>query len=107
MENGREMICDRCRKAVPFSDIKYMNKSDGSITSRCSACRNKNKIEIKKESEKKEAMKKTYRCSRCNYKFNFNTGGSATLRCPYCGKADKVSEYKVVSADELIKNSEF
>ena len=104
MENGREMICERCRKSVPFSDIKYSTKADGSIISLCSECR-KNKIE-KKEAEKKEAMKKTYYCTRCSYKFKFYTGGTALLKCPYCGKADRVSEYKATTADEIIKNSD-
>jgi len=33
-----------------------------------------------------------YLCSRCNYKFKFDDDGITSLRCPYCGKADKLNK---------------
>ncbi len=35
-----------------------------------------------------------YRCERCNYKFKHDTAKVKVPRCPYCGKSDKVSEYR-------------
>jgi len=33
-----------------------------------------------------------YLCTRCNYKFRFDDDGVTSLRCPYCGKPDKLNK---------------
>ena len=107
MEDTRKVVCERCRKFVPISDIKYLPKGDDSKIALCSACRAKEAEDAKKEKvEKEKPQKKSYICSRCNYKFKHDPKGVTNLKCPYCGKADKVSEFKVKSADVLISESQ-
>lgn len=104
MEDKRQAVCDRCRKFVPLSDIKYIPKGKDQKIMLCSACRAKGDVASEK-SAKKEDNKKIYICYRCNYKFKADPKAKA-LRCPYCGKDDKLEEYKFSSAESLIKESE-
>jgi DNA-directed RNA polymerase subunit RPC12/RpoP len=106
MADERQMICDRCRRAVPISDMKYMPKGDGGRIGLCSACRAKfnPEEEIKKEAKKAIGSKKQYFCTRCRYKFTYDPKSITNLKCPYCGKEDHVIEHKMQSADKLLKN---
>jgi DNA-directed RNA polymerase subunit RPC12/RpoP len=94
------MTCDSCRKAVPISDLKYMLKGDSKMVL-CSACRSKQKM----KDEKKGTMqdKKPYFCVRCKYKFKYKPSSQTVLRCPYCGKGDKIIEDIAPDADKLLK----
>ncbi len=53
-----------------------------------------------------EDNKKKFLCVRCNYKFKHDATSERILRCPFCGKTDKVQEDKPTQADELIEASE-
>ena len=115
MEYERSTICDRCRRTVPFSDLRYNSKLDGSLLLLCSVCRGKNttsvsnKIESKKDLPKKpvmlkEPILKKYTCSRCKYRFNFKENGISKVKCPYCGKDDKLAMDKVSKAQDIINS---
>jgi hypothetical protein len=107
MAETRTITCDYCRKSSPISDVKMVSLSPEKVVTLCSACRVKYKSSEKKTEPKKEDDgKKPYFCTRCRYKFKFNPKGFASLKCPYCGKSDKVIEYKVPSADELVKRAD-
>ena len=103
----RRVLCDRCRKFSTFSDIKYLPKGDGKMAL-CRTC-------IKQfTTAPNPALKKqvssdssviNYFCQRCRYKFKYNTARHAILKCPYCGKDDKIMEDKIISADHLVKES--
>jgi DNA-directed RNA polymerase subunit RPC12/RpoP len=100
----REMTCEMCRKAMPISDIKYMPKGDSKVAL-CSKCRAK----VKSKTEKKESAsdlpgKKAYFCVRCRYKFKYRPGTHTLLRCPYCGKSDKIIEDIAPDADKLLRD---
>lgn len=97
------MICDRCRKSAPVSDMKYIPKGDSKITL-CSSCRSKNDVS-KKTIKKEQSQKIPYFCSRCRYKFKFSHDGITNLKCPYCGRSDKITEDEASTADTLIKLS--
>lgn len=101
------MICDRCHKSVPIPDIKYLPKGKDSRIALCSACRSKTDImkEINESVKKAVPQKKVYFCSRCKFKFKFDPKGVSNLSCPYCGKADRVVEHKMDSADALLKET--
>jgi transcription initiation factor IIE alpha subunit len=102
----RMMICEKCRKSVPISDIKYLPVGKDSMTAVCTDCRDKNKVMEKLNAPpKKEVERPAYFCTRCRYKFKYNPQGDTALKCPYCGKTDKVVENKTPSADTLVKNA--
>lgn len=110
--DGRKMICDRCHKAVPLADVKYLPKGNSSKMALCSACRQQTLPEGspgKSSSSKVLAKNKRpeYFCGRCRFKFKFTGDGATNLKCPYCGKTDKIIEYKVNSADALVKNARY
>lgn len=98
----RKMICDRCRKAVPISDVRYIPKGESKIAL-CSACRAKSAVQKGAAASSKEPQKQLYICSRCNYKFSYNPRGLSELKCPYCGQSKTVKKYKALSADRLVK----
>jgi len=100
-EDKRRMICDRCRRSVPISDINYLPKGKDSTIALCLACRVKDRKEgkIKVPEEKK----KDFYCSKCKYKFKYNVSSQTNLKCPYCGKEAKVGEYKPQSANQIIE----
>lgn len=133
IDDNRTMICDKCRKIVPINEVKYvlkendLSKEESLRWALCAACREtkssnqviiKTKLvkpsEIKEQTtqEKKafvqleEPAKKVFLCARCNYKFKFNPIGISSLRCPFCGKNDRVTEYKSLSTEELIRTSD-
>lgn len=132
IDNNSTMICDKCGKIVPISEVKYVLKEDDLVKEEnlrwalCRACReskSSNQVIIKtklikpneiKEPVKEnksfiqleEPIKKAFLCARCNYKFKFNPMSTGNLRCPFCGKNDRVTEYKNLSTDELIRTSD-
>jgi protein-arginine kinase activator protein McsA len=113
MTDARKMICDRCHKAVPLSDIKYLPKSNDSKIALCSECRAKTLPESPAAKPSKQAKKSAedlrpvYFCGRCRYKFKHNHDGVTNLKCPYCGKSDKIAEYHSSSAETLLKNVKY
>ena len=51
------------------------------------------------------SVKKGYICVPCNFKFKANPlKGALGVRCPYCGKPDKVMEDSL-NADALVKEA--
>lgn len=105
MAQNKIISCERCHKSVLVSNVKYSQELKGTkIVLLCDECRNKETIE-KKPIIKKQIHKKIYYCNRCNYKFNFNPKLMTESSCPYCGKSDRTSEYKAISADYWINNS--
>lgn len=111
IEDTRKALCERCRKFVSISDIKYLPKGNNS---RMALCKNCLKTLNPKDDKKKIVPKssaisgsKGYFCSRCKYKFKYNPEGNAALRCPFCGKSDKVLEDKQIDAESILKNSDY
>lgn len=103
MADGRKMVCDRCREFVPISEIRYQLKENSRIAL-CPNCREKADTVNPKPRIKSED-KKPYFCERCKYKFRFDPKKGRALKCPYCGKEDKVTEDKISNAEDLIKQS--
>ncbi len=99
------VICERCRKAVPAASVKYVQKGVDSKIILCADCRAKNPsfAESIKSAAKKESMKQRYLCTRCKYNFKYSLNSQSVLKCPYCGKDDRLSEMQPMSADEFLK----
>ena len=99
MADDRKIACSRCRKIVPISDIKYVLSGKDMKLELCSECRGEKVkpatpgIKVVKSSPA-DANKVTFLCARCKYKFKADPKNSV-LKCPYCGKSDKVMEYKL------------
>jgi len=111
IEDTRKALCERCRKFVSISDIKYLPKGDNSRMALCKSCL---KTLNPKDDKKKIIPKssglsggKNYFCSRCKYKFKYNPQGDAALRCPFCGKSDKMLEDKQIDAESLLRQAEY
>ena len=106
MEDTRKMVCDRCRSVVPIAQIKFLPQGRDGRTALCAACREET-MTIKGTNAKKQGMKKEdFFCARCKYKFQFNAAGSTNLKCPYCGKSDKVIDSRPQSAENIIQTSD-
>lgn len=101
----REMICDRCRRAVPIPEIRFESRGADSKTALCNICRKETKLQEEKIKLKAEADKRTFFCGRCRYKFKFDPTGVSNLKCPYCGKADKVELNNPRAAGKIIKEA--
>jgi DNA-directed RNA polymerase subunit RPC12/RpoP len=112
IEDSRKALCEMCRKFVSVTEIKYLPKGDNSRMALCTSCLkifNTGKDDKKKKTAQSASMSggKTYFCGRCRYKFKFNLAGNAELRCPYCGKKDKILENKDIDADSIIRTAEY
>jgi hypothetical protein len=111
MQDSRQVLCERCRKFVQISDIKYLPKGNDSKMAICKNCLKTFGIpgsQIKKTLSDGATAMQPYFCARCNYKFKFNASSRTSLRCPYCGKSDKITEEKARSTAQLLKeNSDF
>ncbi len=126
MEDTRKILCDRCKKTVPLSDVRYVAKGKDQMRTLCSACRAQTSVQDPKQTVTKQPMypksqmqpkvpsaadlsrkveaakprqvsdesgqKVNYICERCMYKFKYNTKSKTELKCPYCGRSDKVKE---------------
>jgi protein-arginine kinase activator protein McsA len=107
IEDTRQALCERCRKFVSVTDIKYVPKGDNSRMALCKSCLKSfgGADEKNKKAAKGASLSagKSYFCGRCRYKFKFNSASNASLRCPYCGKGDKILEDKQVDADALLR----
>src|SRR3989338_3796653 len=95
--------CDTCKKFVYLSDLKE-SYQEGQRKQICKSCFAK--IENAKITQRTPAVdpsKMPYYCARCKYKFRVNIQKGADIRCPYCGKTDKVSEMKEISSESLLR----
>ena len=92
MEDKRQMVCDRCHRSAPISEMRFVPKGNDAKLTLCSGCRKEHVSEQKEMLDKKavDSSKKNYFCGRCRYKFQFNPTGVTNMKCPYCGKPDKV-----------------
>ena len=50
--------------------------------------------------------KEKFLCMRCKYKFLHDRDSERILRCPFCGKEDKVIEDKPMPAEDLVSSSD-
>ncbi len=103
---NRMVTCQKCGKDVDVAEIKYMPKEDGNMIVVCSACSGgktsnlekfeHKKVEIPKKQEpvKQEPVKVKYYCSRCKFEFTFKPDTNKVLRCPYCGRDDRIEQDK-------------
>jgi DNA-directed RNA polymerase subunit RPC12/RpoP len=104
-----EMTCGACKKAVLMSDIRYVQKGD-KVVAMCTPCREKNKIQEAAERKSagkaapKSADRQSYFCVRCKYKFKYSPTATTILRCPYCGRSDKIIENIAPDVDTLLKD---
>lgn len=99
MAEQRLITCYRCRRPTPFDDIKYILRGEYKVAL-CDRCREQSEAQQKSAPARKassrhevtpQSKRIPYMCSRCNYKFRFDAQGQAPLRCPYCGKPDKLT----------------
>ncbi|MBM3200472.1 hypothetical protein FJZ53_06040 [Candidatus Woesearchaeota archaeon] len=100
--------CDRCRKTVPVSQLKYIMKGKDNLIAVCEECRiNASKpgaTDIK--SGKKAPDKRVYFCAKCRYKFKFDPASGNKLICPYCGNPNYVAEYEVLTSQKLVDRAD-
>ena len=96
----RKILCERCRKFFPLGQIKYMPTGNDSRMALCSKCQD---IPIEDRKKKADEDKKPYFCARCKYKFKFIQNGLTNIKCPYCGKNDKIVADRAGNTSSLIK----
>jgi PHP family Zn ribbon phosphoesterase len=111
MKDDRQGLCERCRKFVSVTEIKYMPKGGGSRIALCTKCLTLFKVEDakKKSAASAEALgsgRPEYFCARCRYKFKYNPSSRTELRCPYCGKNDKIMDHKRTDPESLLKEAD-
>ena len=93
IEEIQDTLCEKCRRPVLITDIKYVAKPNGTRMALCSKCRAKPTVMEQITPHKKDSSKReSYECIRCNYKFKFDPYGVTALKCPYCGHTDKVQK---------------
>jgi Trm5-related predicted tRNA methylase len=105
MVEERTMLCEKCRNFFPIAEIKYMvniAKGKDEKIALCTSCRAKHKLEIPK-AKKADPQKTPYFCVRCRYKFKHSPHGETNLKCPFCGKDDKIILDKAPSTERMIK----
>lgn len=106
IDDSRQVLCEKCRKFVTVAQIRYISKGNDSRIAMCSTCLTKaNGAAFVNKKKVEDADKPTYFCSRCRYKFKFDPIKKATLRCPYCGKVDRLTEDKFTTAASILKES--
>ncbi len=107
METAKQMVCDGCRKIMPVSDMKYVERRKDSVMALCSSCRGIITKDKKKDivaPKVQEEPKEVYLCRQCRYKFRYDPKSQGKLRCPYCNSSYDVVKYKLMSADNLLKD---
>lgn len=113
VQDTKSAVCYQCNKLVPVSDLRFVLGEKGIAIPLCSECRakTKQKVPVRKRVEegrgiKKEVNRPDFYCERCKYRFKYDPRGRTDLRCPFCGKSDKIRQHKMHAADDLIKESE-
>jgi hypothetical protein len=123
MRDNKEMMCDECKMNVPSSDIKYTQKGD-KVLKMCLNCRDRTTTRKSKElpnkkfdiniiHEKKPVkkqmnsgnVKEGYFCTRCKYKFNYDSNKEGKLKCPYCSSSAYVTSAKSLSSNKLLNEA--
>ena len=93
MDEKRTAICDRCKGMIPISNIKYVQKGDDTFSPVCKACIDNSQSKPAEHKPRSQSISKArYRWLRCKYGFGHDKGTERELKCPYCGKNDKVVE---------------
>lgn len=105
MGDGKHIICQVCKKPALISDIRYVIRAGDTTIAACAECRVKGIKPEKSEAQKEEALKRSFMCERCHYKFRYNPEKVIDVKCPYCGKADKVVEHRPTSAANIVRSS--
>lgn len=107
MIQERVIYCGKCNKSVPIVDVKYIIKVSGGMPiAMCTSCRNSWESSNKKkkpEATVKE-LRKIFLCHSCGYKFRFNILSSSKIKCPFCGKADRIAEHREDFAENLVRS---
>ena len=108
MIQERVILCGKCNKSVPIGDVKYVVKSsDGMPIAMCTSCRNSWESTTNKKKKPEEAVKelrKIFLCHNCGYKSRFNVLSSSRAKCPFCGRADRIEEYREDFAEKLVRS---
>lgn len=94
--------CERCKASFPLDKIKLFPYTQEKNILVCEECceflKNRAKMIVappkteaktKIKAEPKPAYKTKY-CSRCKYTFKVDMHKVEVLRCPYCGKTDRI-----------------
>ncbi|PIN86991.1 hypothetical protein COV19_02245 [Candidatus Woesearchaeota archaeon CG10_big_fil_rev_8_21_14_0_10_44_13] len=113
VQDTKSAVCYQCNKMVPVSDLRFVLAEKDTAVPLCSECRSKTRTKVhvmKKVEEGREAKtpvnRPDYYCERCKYRFKHDSKGKTNLRCPFCGKSDKIRQHKEHAADDLLKESE-
>jgi uncharacterized CHY-type Zn-finger protein len=101
----RKILCERCRGFFPFTEVRFVPRGENQKIALCVKCREKAKTEPEKTG-KPDSNKQPFFCGRCRYKFKLDPSGHTNLKCPYCGKDDKIIPDKVPSTDKLLEMEE-
>lgn len=101
-DDNRQIICERCRKSCSMPEIRYVSQGADTKIALCLSCRNRDKLRNEQAAQTK-TVKRPYFCDRCKYKFQFDSEGFANLKCPYCGRSDKIRKHDPESADTILR----
>ena len=107
MIQERAILCGKCSKSVPIGDGKYVVKtSNGMPIAMCTSCRNswESSNRKKKPEENVKELRKIFLCHSCGYKFRFNMSSSSRVKCPFCGRADRIEEDREDFAEKLVRS---
>ncbi len=106
LDSKRTTVCERCRKQVPISSLKYIPKGMDSEVALCPDCVEKTQSHTSdRRSQLKSAVGKSqFTCKRCNFRFSKPESlDHETVACPFCGKKDRIEAYGVNYAENLLK----
>ncbi len=102
MEVSRALTCNKCKKSVDISRIRYVPKSEGGYYAVCQSCVDGGRNQAssaamsRKERQERQATDdmdiRKFFCGKCGYKFNYNFAKRArfNLKCPYCGESSRL-----------------
>ncbi len=93
--------CEKCKGAIPLDQIRLYPKNKDTNILVCEPCSRELNKNIKEKSPSISSKTKpllppnytTLSCSRCDYQFRIDenkAGVTYNLKCPYCGKSDKL-----------------
>jgi len=85
-------ICEKCKCEININNVKYVSQDEDNYSILCLSC-----YSGKTPEPPKSTNKIKYFCSRCRYSFSRNP--TVKIKCPYCGKEDKV-----INDDRNVKN---